>query len=72
MVASETPKQEGVWHRPNVADAHTNEVENYVEGGKIPKQEKECGTARALIDTYFVEFMWLEKNKTLVNNMTEP
>ena len=40
-----------------VTGAHTNEVENMWMLAKR-RNKKECGTARSLIDTYLVEFMW--------------
>ena len=39
-----------------VTGAHTNEVENMWMLAK--RRNKECGTARTLIDTYLIEFMW--------------
>ena len=40
-----------------VTGAHTNEVENMWMRAKR-RNKKECGTARSLLDSYLLEFMW--------------
>ena len=46
--AGQTTEQEGMWHSPNVAGPHTNEVENMWMRAKR-RTKKECGTARMLL-----------------------
>ena len=48
MDAGQTTDQEGMWHSPNVAGPHTNEVENMWMRAKR-RTKKECGTARTLL-----------------------